>query len=466
MKDETLYTLFRDFVFDIYPLLDPALEKKWIKNRYDKYPSLKYRDNGMPYLSNYSHNAPYNITDLFRGWGGKADIEIKEFQSYKELEAYLLNHKEYRETIYPTNKEGLDRKRFDWMAIQVIEDILERYYLLNKSKQQDETLFQSIYMEFEHYTYTENLEFDIAIPILFLQFEESEHVINDGMLIRRIGDDYQRARFNVRSTSSLMRDSVIAGATHELVFKNWHIKKEKKYADTSLSNEKAFPIAQFELFFNAIKIATNYNSGFAQILIYPKGWADFYSMDLPPLSGLTVRKYPNVFDDHSWNDSSVPVITSAETQRIASIYENLLTSDKNKIQFANKRLRSSYLRDNEEDTILDIIIALETLLSDNDKGELTHKLAMRTAKLLSVYNKKHNVMHVFQAIKKIYSYRSAVVHGTGKADSKREIKLHNEADPIPAISLANDYLREVLGIMIEHPEYLNAEEVDRLLLEG
>jgi hypothetical protein len=466
MRDETLYNYFRNFIFEIYPLIDPALEKTWIKPRYDKYPSLTYKDNGMPDLSAYSFDSPPKISDLFRSWNGKADIQMNEFESYKQLENYLLNHKEHRANIFPDNLVAIqDNTTFNFLCSHIIEDLLERYYLLNKSKKQNEDLLKSIYSPVENYMYAEYLNFDLSIPILFLQFDEVQFSINENIVIRKIEDDYQKARFDIRSYSPPISDSIITNATHELVFKNYRIKKGKKYLDDNLSNENAYPLLKFELFFNAIKIATNYNSGFAQILIYPHDWVDFYKIDLQPLKGMSVRKYPNYFDDYYWNKSSYPKLNIQQTQKIGAIFKNLLTNENNKIQISNRRLRSSYLRDNEEDSILDIIIALETLLSDNEKGEVTYKLALRTAKLISEYNKHYDAIHVFKAVKKIYDFRSAVVHGSSKIDSKREIKLHKEAESINIISLANDFLREIIGILLENPIYLDSKEVDNLLLK-
>jgi len=55
------------------------------------------------------------------------------------------------------------------------------------------------------------------------------------------------------------------------------------------------------MFFNSIKVAININSGFAQILIYPHNWVDFYQSDMVPVKGLSLKKYPNYFDDYFWN---------------------------------------------------------------------------------------------------------------------------------------------------------------------
>jgi Apea-like HEPN len=188
-------------------------------------------------------------------------------------------------------------------------------------------------------------------------------------------------------------------------------------------------------------------------------------MDLPKLKGTSVRKYPNYFDNFHWTNDSFPTISNNELKQIGIVYTNLLTNENNKIQIANRRLRYSYLRDSEEDSILDIIIGLETLLSDNEKTEITHKLALRTAKLISIFKKDSNALEIFELVKKVYEFRSAVVHGSSKIESKREIKIKSEAKPIKTIAIANDYLREVIGILIEHPQYLEPKEIDKLLLQ-
>jgi len=463
MKDPILFKLFKNFVFEIYPLLDPALEKKIIQPKYDKYPSLKYKSNGMPEFSLYNPNSPYKINDLFRGWGGKCDIQLKNFESYLELENYLLNHKEHILSTFPETFEKSEK--YSFLLISVIEEILERYYLLNISKTENEILLTEIYTPFENYIYAENLHFDIAIPILFIGFDQDEFQINEDIIVRKIKDEHQIARYDIKSYTPAITDAIISSATHEVVFKNYFLKKGNKFFDNRLADEKAFPLERFEMFFNSIKVTTNINSGFAQILVYPHNWVDFYKSDMATVKGLSLKKYPNYFDDYFWNNDTFPIINKDEGVKIAKVYNNLLKNENNKIQIANRRLRLSYLRDNDEDSILDIIIALETLLSDNDKGELTHKLALRTAKLLSYHNSNYNALQIFNAVKKIYDFRSAVVHGSSKIDSKREIKLHSEAEPIKTISLANDYLREVLGILVENPIYLDSKEIDKLLLE-
>lgn len=463
MRDKNLYNLFQNFVFEIYPLLDPALEKTDLKPKYENYPYLKYKDNGMPDISLSKLHSPYKIRDLFDDKGQASFIDLRKYISFADLHDYLQTHKGYRACISRniTDKYNLYRS----LSMLLILNVIERYYLLNTSKTKNEELLLNIYMPIEHYIYEDSLGFDISIPILFIHFDIDEYKINENTYIRRIPDDYQRARFNIKSHSPPIAKSLIQNSTHEVIFKNYHEQTSQKLASSDLPDEKADSIERFEIFFNALKIVTNNNSGFAQILAYPIDWADRYYLDLPMVQGFSLRKYPNHFDNYYWNSREFPQINNEELDRIAKIFNILSNNKNNKIKISNRRLRSSYLRDNEEDSILDIIIALETLLSDNEKGEIIHKLALRTAKLISMFNEKHNALQVFNAIKKIYDFRSAVVHGSSKINSKKQIKLHQESEPINTISLANDYLREIIGILLENPIYLDSKEIDKLLLQ-
>src|SRR5665647_1358359 len=396
MKDEKLYSLFKKCTFEVFPLIDVELEKKWKKPKYENYPELEYKKNGMPDIRSNSFTSPFKIGDLFGSWSGKPDIDLKDFQSYQDLSTYLQNHKEHRNSVLPDDLEpGEDASKFDFLLTMVINEVIVRYYLLNSQKTENEELLKKIYTEVENFMYAEDLNFDISIPILFLHFEEKLCEISDNIVVRKIEDEYHKARLIIKSYSPPISDALISSATHELVFKNYFIKKEKKYFSSNLSNENSYPLQKFELFFNAVKIVTNYNSGFAQLLVYPHDWVDFFYIDLPKLKGTSVRKYPNYFDNFYWTNGSFPSISKVELLKIGNIYTNLLSNENNKIQIANRRFRYSYLRDNEEDSILDIIIALETLLSDNDKGELTHKLALRIAKLISVFSQGYSALEIF-----------------------------------------------------------------------
>lgn len=124
------------------------------------------------------------------------------------------------------------------------------------------------------------------------------------------------------------------------------------------------------------------------------------------------------------------------------------------------------VRDNEEDSVLDATIALEALLSDDGSQEMTHKLAMRVGELSKLEcNFSKSPHQAFKDIKSIYSYRSAIVHGSKNLEKKRVIKI-DESNNISVNLLSIEYLRLVLKVLLQHKKYRDPIEIDSALLLG
>jgi hypothetical protein len=112
---------------------------------------------------------------------------------------------------------------------------------------------------------------------------------------------------------------------------------------------------------------------------------------------------------------------------------------------------------------LDATIGLEALCSDGSAQEINYKLRLRIAALLQLSEEEYDPIKVFDTVRNIYKYRSAVIHGKGKLDKVREIT-SEASPPIPTISKAIEYLREILKVLIHNPEYLDTEKLDEELL--
>ena len=65
-------------------------------------------------------------------------------------------------------------------------------------------------------------------------------------------------------------------------------------------------------FFAALRLATGIETGYAQILMIPRKWTFEYLADLIPSYGVTVRRYPNHFDNYGWSSHQIPIVSSAE----------------------------------------------------------------------------------------------------------------------------------------------------------
>jgi hypothetical protein len=167
-----------------------------------------------------------------------------------------------------------------------------------------------------------------------------------------------------------------------------------------------------------------------------------------------------------------PKISDNQLQNVQELFSVLIsiqnTTSGSRLRLAIKRLNSCYMREEEEDAILDATIGLEILLSDGDTQEVTHKLALRLAALSTlVLGYEYQAATIFRNVKRtIYPYRSAVVHGNeSRASKTREIRTE-AGEAIPAVKLAIEYLGMTIRAVAAHPEYLDLALIDEKLLLG
>lgn len=111
--------------------------------------------------------------------------------------------------------------------------------------------------------------------------------------------------------------------------------------------------------------------------------------------------------------------------------------------------------------------ALEVLLCSGDSNEITHKLATRLAAIAALVPDGDSKVVTFRNVKRIYNFRSAVVHGEiKKARKTKEIRI-SETQTIPTVGIATAYLRTALETLLGNPDYLKSENIDeKLLLKG
>jgi asparagine synthetase B (glutamine-hydrolysing) len=158
------------------------------------------------------------------------------------------------------------------------------------------------------------------------------------------------------------------------------------------------------------------------------------------------------------------VLKDHELNIIKDFYEKLSNNKHKSIPIALKRLNSCMLRHDEEDTVLDATIALEVLLSDDGKTEMTHKLALRVAALSKLdSNCKEKPKEIFAKIKKVYTYRSGIVHGTKDLSKSKVIKIPESAE-LKTVDVAIEMLKMVLRVLLCNDKYLDVKSIDEDLL--
>jgi hypothetical protein len=136
------------------------------------------------------------------------------------------------------------------------------------------------------------------------------------------------------------------------------------------------------------------------------------------------------------------------------------TSHAAKVRVAMHRLNLSALRTTDEDGIVDAMIAVEALLSD-EQQEITHKVAMRLAALYKI-NRPSETERVFREMKRIYKFRSKIVHGANDAVKYREVD--RDGTKVSATSAAIEHLRIAFDVLIKNPALLDQMKIDIFLV--
>ena len=137
--------------------------------------------------------------------------------------------------------------------------------------------------------------------------------------------------------------------------------------------------------------------------------------------------------------------------------------DKN-INLAIRRFNSAYEKKNDEDRMIDFVIALESLFSK--KGErnipLRFKLGLRTSLLLGKNTQEREIIK--QEIQEIYDARSSMVHGGDVT------KLRAFRDLKDLINCAEEYVRRtikaLLQLDIKYGRTRALEKIDKYLLSA
>ena len=438
---------------------------------YYEWPTLSYRDNGLPQLSSNTFQGPKEYRNCFGVLGTEPLVREEDISSFNELVDFVKDRPSLLSRFVLEHWESQSKGRdIDLPAMFIrstIKDAIERYAHIYSTFDFDESRANNIVAEVESVVFDESLNIDILVPILFVDCEFDVREIADGIKIQRIDDKFHLARSKVRSRNVSVHDSVLSSSTHGLVLENWSVPNaDRMLWFDILDNPRAYPLDKIDKFFGAVRIVTGLDTGYAQVLAAAKGWIRNPKADLPYVEGATVRRYPTRLEDYYWNQESIPVVSPEQVETIAKIYAGLENAKEKSIDIAVKRLNLCLVRDSEKDSVLDATIALEALLSDDGNQEMTHKLAMRVGALskLSVSFGK-TPQQAFKDVKSIYSYRSAIVHGSKSVDKKRVIRIDAENE-VPAHSLAVEYVRKLLQILIENPKFRDVKRIDDELLLG
>ena len=357
---------------------------------HSEFPDMGQFESGLPRFSkslSLTNATPKDYQSVFRD--DRSPDKIPEWAPFYALARSNYGLKRYFDntTSYRMDVKGaaeFSDKMLTFSIGYALEKLVDRYIQLTGKKEFDEAAFLPIYREWEIAVFAETLKFDILVPLLMVTCDFEAQDVADGLRIERMTKLFQLARSTEHRVRLSANESVVGAATHALAFRGWRVRNGSQWnRATILSSAENFREVTEKLdhFLAALRAVSGVQTGYAQLLIRPDGWCDGGFAYLPQVGIISLRAYPDHFEQHGWLRRP-PTLDSASCSEAGKLYTALTTLSQKRLLIASRRLNLAMLRSTEEDSIIDVTIGLEALLvEDGGKGEITHKLATRLAAL-------------------------------------------------------------------------------------
>ncbi|MDP3692630.1 HEPN domain-containing protein [Bradyrhizobium sp.] len=464
-------SLFEEAFDELHRAVTEQIGKSTVRLRshYD-YPIMSSLDSGFPtfreagaldpdspkdYVGTVS---PRGLLALFDGAQPKIALpKITELASF--LHTHVIG------TALDLEKWVYKGKVSELPVETLVRDAVERYIHLHGLGPIDSKLRFRVIWPLISGSFGGTLQLRLVVPIAVTHFEFDYFRLSERSYIARIPKRLQLARARMSTRGSGAEEMVVGAATHAFISKDWSVNDIDKIEEvgSALNQISSNAVDEADSFFGALRIATGVNTGYAQTLWVPQGWALQYFCDLPPVYGTTLRRYPSAFDNWAWRYAG-DTITREQLIDVRRIYGAVVGSQQERIRLAIRRLNGCLTRDDAADSILDGTIGLELLLGDDDNQSLSYKLRLRAAALAVLQEDPlYPPAEIASKVKQLYKARSAIVHGLRKKASHKATEPSDKSNEAERM-LAADLLRFVLKVLLDHPQYLEPSKIDEGLL--
>lgn len=407
-------------------------------------------------------DAPTDYTQLFGATGGSlSPIAYAEVPELVALIEHVRNREDLRSRVWLASATGNTEVEERMMAYEVADlplSLLARARATEAATDDDLLL---LYLQRERAWLLDPLPVELIIPLSLTALDlDAPLVIDDRTRIEPLDAATQRARAPSDYSVAGVPNPVVSAATHAIVLSGRQLQNPGPVPRMLGRFDESLPIADADLVCQALRILTDIDVGYAQVLLRPLGWADRWNHDLPPLMTVhTLRRYPEWFDDYAWLREPKP-IERAVLEALPDTFAALRVASA-RVGLAARRLSLAVTRSADDDRTIDACIGLEALLGEG-RDELSHRLALRAATALGT--RPVNPLDpesIYKVTKKIYAKRSALVHGTPD-DRWQALTLDGERHGTAGFAV--ELLRVLLADALSRPGGWTPSSLDSALL--
>lgn len=432
---------------------------------YEKIPFLKYEISKYEIKDFPKDSILYSA--IFHGYA-KDCVDCTLLREYKELVDYVWSVPELKKLFVNDNEDLVNLK----LRIRnTNEEIVERYLYKTDASSNiptdlEETIKPFVAEKLLRFL-QKKLRIDILVPICLATFQDESIALSETIEIRRISEEIQKSRQIACSYESNKEDWVAACATHMIVLHNYSFKNTDDFSINSATQDyNAYPLQVIDKIIAAIRVVTGYSIGYEQILSSPIDWIDSFCADLIPLYGAKAHFVNSSETEKYWMHLPVSQINSEQAKTLQNFFGNILkceeVSKNNGLLFALNRFNRCMLRNEVDDMATDATIGLEALLAGGTHGEITYTISNRIPVVfIHEKNKFYTPENCRSIMKKIYNYRSKIVHGGTMKEKERYCDINGTKLEVQLIAI--EFLRYSLLFVAKHQEFLDAKKFDEYI---
>jgi hypothetical protein len=437
---------------------------------YAEFPDLSWFESGFPHLSTQRYQKINHYRDAYRYSPGVAEskrVRLNELPSFHALEQYCLDNEPIRARFTHSTTPERGRKNLVRISADLLaEHVMERFLHMHGEADPTDALLLPIYLPLEAPAIDDTLAFDVLVPVVVTHFPDVDNeLISDSLSLRRLDDQEHLARWPLETrTTESVNELVLSAATHAFVWTGHEVSGDE-WAQRYSNAIEGLPWYEIDIAFDALRVVTGFRTGYAQVLLDPKGWAEEYVADLPPLiRGPQMRRYPDALEKWGW----IKQAPSVDRDKLPEVRETLrVLSEDSHLQMAARRFSASLLGSDEDDAVVDLCTCLEILLTDDTKTEILHKLRLRGAAVVAQFWPGVDARLIFDAISVVYGLRSFLLHGS--KSKKKKPKDHPQkvkwgSRELPTVDVARWISQTVLLWTIRRGHLVPAAEIDRELI--
>lgn len=421
-------------------------------------------EGGLPQPSRLFAEDAGRLTPL--GWSNIAEFAafVSHVLSRDDLRTRLappltLTRSQAREDSDASQSRATHYVKFE--AAFMVTGILDRARAIGVSSQEDLT---EIYEQFERGWLATSLPVEYVVPLVLTAVDVDEPVtLSDTVRLIPLDEPTQQARGRHLDYATTVPKYVLAAATHALAISTDDLPNPGPGPRLFSNQVEAFPADLLESAIQALQLVATSHVGYATILRRHLGWLEHPTHDLPELVEVaTQRRYHPSLDHGGWNRPPGSGLTKPQVEQAALALHGLATANR-RVALAARRLTTASTRAHEEDQIVDACIGLEALLGDG-KTELTHRMSLRAATALATCHQPAiDPALTYQLAKKVYEYRSLVVHGATAIKDKNRLIVMPSGSSMPAAHVAMYLLRSLLACAIKDAAAWDPTKLDDTL---